>query len=136
MLGWMKLFVCAYFPPMETEWDTCMYAVSCRLVRPGQLDGLSRRLAKVRLDHEAQIRLFELCLGVSISIALYMYPVEMRGLSQLTSFKPSAEFVPCRRTTTGTLRGPSSSAAPMMLSAIMTPSVIPVKEKTLLVSAR
>lgn len=45
--------------------------------------------------------------------------------SKLTIFCPAAAFVPCSRTTTGTLLMSSAFAAPMMDSAIMSQRMMP-----------
>ena len=47
------------------------------------------------------------------------------ALKGLTSFSPCSEFVPCKRTTTGTLKGPNSAAAPIIDSAIISHRMIP-----------
>ena len=85
-----------------------------------QLNSSPRRLSKVCFHYQPKICLLQLLKRLA---TVYL---RGHGFVKLTSFRPSAELVPCSLTTTGMRMGPSSSAAPMMDSAIMSQRVMPM----------
>lgn len=57
---------------------------------------------------------------------LFRRGLEERRLRVNTTFNPFSQLVPCRRTTTGTLKPPVAIPAAMMASAIISHRTIPV----------